>query len=364
MQPHDATPLARRLRNLRLRTWPDVGITQAQIAQALGVSVPAVSSWESETNPKIPPIERLIAYATLFATRRSFDGVRWQVPDDATLTDEERTARDLLRHELLALRDRAMGESDDGGAGGPSTSDAAFSPWRFRNERITMVCAPMPAKYLHPGYTDPDDPNYIETYRYADLDALLELYGYLRALNPESRITMRTPDSVEPHEYTNHLILLGGVDWNELTRELLKRLDVPVTQATRETDESVGFFEVTEGTETVTFRPVMYEAPDRTDTKVLLVEDVAHFFRGPNPFNRRRTVTLCNGMYGRGVLGAVRALTDPTFRQRNADYLATRFSGSDQYSILSRVPVVSGKVLTPDWTVPHTRLHEWPEAGA
>jgi hypothetical protein len=69
-------------------------------------------------------------------------------------------------------------------------------------------------------------------------------------------------------------------------------------------------------------------------------------------------------MYGRGVVGAVRALTDPSFRQRNAEYLASRFPQDGPYSILSRVPVVNGKVLTPDWTVADTRLHEWPETGA
>jgi len=72
-----------------------------------------------------------------------------------------------------------------------------------------------------------------------------------------------------------------------------------------------------------------------------------------------RTVTICNGMYSSGSYGAVRALTDARFRDRNAAYLQDRFAGSESFCILSRVLVESGPALTPDWTVPENRLFEW-----
>ena len=85
----DADPrllLARRLRALREEQWPDLKITQLQLGQALGgakpLSVPLISSWESQTNPKIPPYSRLEGYAQLFATRRSF-GSGTPSPDQA-----------------------------------------------------------------------------------------------------------------------------------------------------------------------------------------------------------------------------------------------------------------------------------------
>jgi hypothetical protein len=68
-------------------------------------------------------------------------------------------------------------------------------------------------------------------------------------------------------------------------------------------------------------------------------------------------------MYGRGTLGAVRALTDIRFRDRNSAYLRERFGAAESFSIISRVPVVAGMGLTPDWTVADNRLHEWPEAA-
>ena len=65
------------------------------------------------------------------------------------------------------------------------------------------------------------------------------------------------------------------------------------------------------------------------------------------------------GCTGRGTYGAVRALTDERFRDRNTEYLRDTFGESDAFCILSRVTVENGMALTPDWTMPETRLFEW-----
>ena len=182
----DADPrllLARRLRALRDDQWPDLKITQLQLGQALGgakpLSVPLISSWESQTNPKIPPYSRLEGYAQLFATRRSFDsGTPCLIkPDD--MEAAERQAMAELRQELGQLRTAAMraagGFATRAGSGLPAAvriwpratsgpgpaavaldlveaarmDEAAASlntgPWRFRDGKtITLVCAQLP----------------------------------------------------------------------------------------------------------------------------------------------------------------------------------------------------------------------------
>jgi hypothetical protein len=90
-----------------------------------------------------------------------------------------------------------------------------------------------------------------------------------------------------------------------------------------------------------------------------LREDVALFARAVNPFNRKRFVTICNGMYGRGTYGAVRVLTDERFRDRNREYIQAQFADSEAFCILTRVTVENRVTLTPDWTLPETRLFEW-----
>src|SRR5689334_20996947 len=98
--------LAQRLRSLRTSSWPDTKVTQPQLARALQVSVALISSWESATQPKVPPVSRLEAYATLFCTPRSFQQGELRLLD--RLNPDERATQELLRKELLVLRRAAL----------------------------------------------------------------------------------------------------------------------------------------------------------------------------------------------------------------------------------------------------------------
>jgi transcriptional regulator with XRE-family HTH domain len=357
--------LARRLRTLRLEEWSGVTVTQPQLAKALGVSVPSVSSWESPHNPQPPPKARLVDYARFFATTRSLNGGRPKLVGDDELTADERGRREEREDMLLALRaevdERPVSESASRFAP-PLSESVATGPLHFTDARpVTIVCASLPRDRLERmPYTDPREPDYTELYTYTDLDALVELHGHVRAANPNIPVRIRSVTGLKRDDYTTHLILLGGVDWNALTRDLLRELAVPVAQETREDDLDGGSFEVIDGELRRSFRPQLHDVGGRKE----LVEDVAHIFRVRNPYNWRRTVTIFNGMFGRGTYGAVRALTDASFRDRNAEYLDQRFPDGETFSILARVRIRGGEVLTPDLTVAETRLHEWPEAGA
>jgi transcriptional regulator with XRE-family HTH domain len=336
--------LARRLRSLR----DGLNITQAQLAAALGASMPLISSWESAK--AVPPEKRLETYATFFATKRSIAKLPPHVPSLSHFTEQERTRREELLRELITLRQAALGIED--------AKVLAASLWHFPSDQnVTIVGSELPEELRQSvPYTDPDSPDHVEMYRYADLDVLFELYGHLRSVNPASRVTIRTASELTYDDYTTHLILLGGVDWNMVTAELQQRVELPVRQEGRDQESEVGGFEVIERSERHVFHPVLRQV----EGKDVLVEDVAHFYRGPSPFNAKRTVTICNGQYQRGTFGAVRALTDPRFRDRNEEYVRSRFSGAKSFSLLFRVLVVNGKVVTPDWTQSDVRLHEWP----
>jgi transcriptional regulator with XRE-family HTH domain len=343
--------LARRLRSLREETWPGMKVTQAQLASALGTSVPLISSWESLKDPRLPPVTRLEAHATFFATKRSVSKLPIHLPSLSHFTPQERARRDELLAELTGLRQAAI-------SGKMPTTASLASLWRFPpDENVTIVSSELPDYYLRQSapHTDPDSPDHVEMYRYADLDALFELHGHIRAVNPTGRVTIRTASELTYDDYTTHLVLLGGVDWNAVTADILQRVELPIRQESREEGAEVGAF-VTEQNERRAFHPKLREV----EGKNVLVEDVAHFYRGPSPFNAKRTVTICNGQYQRGTFGAVRALTDPRFRDRNEEYARSRFYGEASFSLLFRVLVVNGKVVTPDWTQTDVRLHEHP----
>jgi hypothetical protein len=203
-------------------------------------------------------------------------------------------------------------------------------------------------------YTNINDPDYIELLTYSELDALFELHGHLRAANPANLVKMGLADKLVRDDYTSHLISLGGIDWNTLTSSALEKLQLPVRQVADWGTEGGQYFEAEEA-EAMRYRPVLGVVGDQR----VLQEDVALFARAVNPFNHERTITICNGMYGRGTYGAVRALTDLRFRGRNAEHLRSRFGKATSYCVLTRVPVVNGATITPDWTIDHYRLFEW-----
>ncbi len=355
--------LAARLKDLREQHWPEFRITQPQLARALGgLSVPLISSWESATNPRIPPVHRLEAYARLFATRRSFEGDAPRLIDRATLTDTERRALNELTSELMRLRGRAMEAASTDMPGGRSLSESIGSSlWSFDDGgTVTAVCAKLPQQMLDKiPYTDVNVPDFIELLTYSDLDALFELYGHLRAANPGSHVYRRIADELKHDDIQTHLAVLGGVDWNSLTKTIMERLRLPVRQVADWESEGGQYFEVETDGATERYRPVLRTSGGQT----VLEEDVALFVRSANPFNRARTVTICLGMYGRGTYGAVRALTDAEFRDRNVDYLSSRFDGCVSYCVLTRVQIVNGATLTPDWSSGEHTLFEWPPAA-
>jgi hypothetical protein len=361
--------LAQRLRDLREYHWPDRKIKQPHLAWALGdskpLSVPLISSWESQTNPRIPPLARLEGYATVFATPRSFDGAEPRRLSPEEMTDEERRAMTDLRQELLALRSNALrvGAADQEAVAVKPMSEVEKSLdsgfWRFGDgNTITIVCAQWPDRMLAEiPYTDIEDPDYIELLTYSELDALFELYGHLRAANPANQVNLRIAGRLAADDYTSHLVSLGGVDWNTITSTAMRKLPLPVQQVADWDTPGGQYFQVEENSETAKYKPELETAA--THPKGNLREDVALFARSVSPFNRERTVTICSGMYGRGTYGVVRALTDARFRDRNSDYLRSRFGDSDTYCILTRVPIVDGATLTPDWTTGDFTLFEW-----
>lgn len=341
-----AVELARRLKMLR----EGRGATQAQLAAVLGVKVPSVSSWE--TKAAVPPPERLAGYALYFATDQE-PGTDTGLPTLEELTPGQLREYEHLRTELLELRDATRRPPGSAETDAQAETDLLRFP---RGERIVIVCGQMRDATVERPYTNPDDPEYDEFYTFADPRALLELYGELRRVNPDNEIRYKKSErgTLRASDYFNHLMLIGGVDWNAGTDDLVRSLaELPVRQLRRRDEaDDVGSFIVGTG-----------KQARRVDSTLTadgrLAEDIVHFYRGPNPFNPSRTVTLFSGNYARGTLGAVMALTHPLFRDGNQRYARTRFGRFTEFSILMRAAVVRNDIVTPDWTVESRRVHEW-----
>lgn len=331
--------LARRLRSLRESSSSN--LTQGELGAALGQgkSVPAgtVSSWESLTLPKTPPAVRLTAYARFFCTPRSLEGKPHLVPE-GELTIEERDRFLELEAELLELADERR------------------TPRRFKFDSgpVVVICPTAPKELSGP-LADEEDPNFTKLHQYGDLDSLVELWGHLRAENPTLDVVHRIATEVVSDDISSHLILIGGVGWNKVTRRIQNAIsNIPVTQIEVDDLKTGEIFELDESLGGQRFYPEYQTWGEEIE----LIADVGYLVRRRSPYQMDRTLTICNGIHSRGVYGAVRALTDTRVREENERYLADRFPGGE-FAVLLRVPVVTGGTLSPDLRNPDTRLFEW-----
>jgi hypothetical protein len=347
-----AQRLARTLRDLRESHWPEASLTQAQLAKALSkdtrVAGATLSSWESATNPKLPPESRMRSYALFFCSERSMEGEPHLLAE-RDLTEAEKVTFSELETELLELYKSVR---EPTGRRPPVPGIETYT-WEFHDGPVTIVCPEAPAETRGPLAAE-SDPNFTKMYQYADLDALIELYGHLRANNPELGIFFRLPSEVSADDLSGHLVLLGGSGWNNVARRLLATLrQMPIAQVTVDDLETGEIFRTSEPDERL-----YYPEWEEIDGSRELAEDVALLARVRNPYNSNRTLTICNGIHSRGVLGAVRCLTDARVRDINETYLAERFPEGD-FAVLMRVPVLQGEAISPDLGNPETRLYEW-----
>lgn len=346
--PGNAVRLAQRLRELR-ESRP--GLTQNLLATALStenkVAAATLSSYESVNSPKAPTPARLEAYARFFALAGSFDGrtsVHLPTTQELETDPEALLAYNRLHSELLELL-----EGDEQAEEVPAQRVLLD----YDDGDIVIICPDAPDDSRGPLASD-DSPNYTLLHQFADTDALIEVFGHIRALNPERKVFYRTSDSVSRSEIQNHLVLLGGIGWSRTTRRVLSLIDMPVAQVDHPdlaTGEVFRLDKSVDPQERVFF-PV---ADEKTGE---LTEDVALIARVENPFNTNRTLTILNGVHSRGVLGAALAVTDETIRAGNEEYLAERFPVGG-FALLMRVPVIQGKVIAPDFKNGRARLFEW-----
>ncbi|MGH3789036.1 MAG: XRE family transcriptional regulator [Pseudonocardiaceae bacterium] len=347
-----ASELARRLRSLRLHHW-DEAVKQPDLGKVLGVGTSSVSSWENVDAPKVPPEVRLRGYAMFFASRRSLDSDPPRLLREDELTDDERAERDRILRDLTSLRTAAVGEI------GPSAVNVPRSPWHFPDGGpVRIICGTL-SESNRPAFASTANHNYMALSGYADLDALVELFGHIRAENPASDVRFETTNSFKSDDLKAHLVLLGGMARMQGEGRILSLGETPVRQVEDDRRQLDGeIFEVAGSEPPRRFGPRL--AGDNPRGEV--VEDVGLLLRTPNPHYSTRTLTICSGVFTRGVYGAVRCLTDRDLRGENAEYLRGRFADAPTFALLMRVQVADHTVPTPDLRVDKNRLYEFPPA--
>jgi transcriptional regulator with XRE-family HTH domain len=346
-------------------------VTQKQLADALGVSSPLISSWE--TGAVVPPESRLRQYARYFAGAASIG--TGNLPSESALDDAETRLYRRLIEELDELRSGRVREA----APGPGTGALGGRFFHFPDGRPVVIVTTIQSETLGKlDWASPAHPNYIRSLGNADTDATIEVFGHIRAENPTSYVRWVLYADLTNEMITGgHLVLLGGgnpqpggkLDW------LLRRLELPVVSMLPaggdEEYDSVFVVRTDQdgnpsyrGTREETHQPVFLRGedggsrflsdPDDQGRRFPQLEyDLACLARLENPLNGA-SVTICNGIFSRGTYGALRAFTDDTLRDQNEQYVYRQFDDPDHpgqlrpFWMLIYVPVMLADTITPD----------------
>ncbi len=339
--------LAKRLRALREHEYGR--LTQEQLASVFGSRNSTVSSWEKAGPDRLPPPERLAAYARLFCTSKSFASGNPRLLSDDELTEQERQTEAELYAELLALREQA--QISDAVAPGAEESS---SIWRFPDgAAVTIVCSDAP-KHDRPPYANPDNLNYTRFARYADLDALISVHGQIKAHNPKSDVQIMTVDEFRAEDSERHVVIIGGKAADDpATRLLCSKLLLPKAEEEQYKIErktwNSHIFRLER--ENQTFRALF--------DKDALIKDIGVFARGNHPVGQDLTVTVCNGITSRGVHGAAlcfidsrRSPNESQRRVRNEQYVKEQLGAASTYCIFMNIQVLRGDAVAPDLSRP------------
>jgi transcriptional regulator with XRE-family HTH domain len=345
-----ARRLAERLRALREREH----LTQKQLARVLGgaetISIATISLWEKPGSDRLPPAQRLAAYARLFCTSRSFESGRLRLLSSGELTEQERERESELYDELISLRERAQVTNVVGaGKGQRSTL------WHFVDPiAVSIVCSdavdpPMYAKASHL--------NYSRSARYADLDALITVFGQVKADNPARMVRILPIERLVQDFALNHVILIGGAA-SDTARLFAQDIPLPVPEEITDTEPVTHLFRCSVGAETREFKSLR-------DAEGNLLQDVGLIARAPHPIIPGGTVTLLSGITSRGVHGAALCFIDSHVRDTNERYLESTFGNVESFCILMNIPVQNDVALPSNLWRENTRLYEWSaETGA
>jgi len=347
-----ARMLSERLRELREREFRP--LTQKQLAKAIGgsesLSISTVSLWEKPGSDRLPPPERLATYARLFCTERSFSSGAPRLLRDEELNEQERARETELYEELLDLRERAL--STDIAASsrpvGRPLVEQHRSLWRFPDgNAISIVCSDAP-RDDRPSYADQSHLNYSRYARHADLDALIEIYGQVKADNPSSWIRVLPPSSLERDFALNHLVIIGGAAVDDVAPWFTQGVTLPTSHEAG--DSHIFTYEVDGEAR---------EFGSTRDGDGVLTYDIGFIARAPHKGVPGRIVIVLGGITSRGVHGAALAFTDPHVSDGNLQYLMDTFGDAEAFCILVRIPVRNDEALPPNLQDDDVRLYEW-----
>ena len=174
--------------------------------------------------------------------------------------------------------------------------------WRFgHSDTVYIVC---------PELTEPDkrqnpeDNEFLYLGKYGDIDSLLVLYSSLSKLFPSIDIrycTGREFKNLPGNPYSENLILLGGPDYNEVTKYYLDKTDLIPYKFVETAEEDIGI-------QHPHTKEIFLSNFDKNENLNSVI-DHGFFVKASNPANPSKKIIMVNGIHTYGVYGAAKCFS-------------------------------------------------------
>ncbi len=250
-------------------------------------------------------------------------------------TKETLTAKlayEIYRRTQEIIRERAVQQAKSTAENEDQDILRAF--WGLEGEHsIYLVCPEIPQESRIVD-TSLVMRHYVRLMKFADLDTLFYLEGFMSRYFPDIRVYECTCNNVPPEAYEENFISIGGIAWNKVTAELIQRISLPFVQR----DGGAGKDDPIEDIRTKTqYLPTV-------GTDGAMQEDIGFFVKVPNPANKKRSLFIINGIRTHGVLGAAKCFAGDAQSVDNCSYILKPMGKDPQFVALLRVPVINNFV--------------------
>jgi hypothetical protein len=239
-------------------------------------------------------------------------------------------------------RVRAAHECLSSNAGKARITKSLRAIWNLeqskRSSVIAIICSD-----TRKGPRPPKSSDYSYCTSFGDIDSLIEVLVHLARLFPTTVASKYPASAVSSEQKRLPLTIIGGPIGEEgrggniTTQFINSRLPRQLHYAF-------------EGTPRMQFGDRDWKTEyDPTDPAVdqAVVRDAGMIIRCPNPWNARHRTLVFQGTHTYGVLGAVRALTDPAVAHINADRIVQTLGLDPCFCMPITVAVDAGCVLPP-----------------
>jgi len=216
------------------------------------------------------------------------------------------------------------------------------SLWGFsEHDAVLIVCSELdePEKRQHP------EPNeYIYLSKYGDVDSLLEVLVTMHRLYPRLDVKFRSANEVRavPEEYTGNIILVGGPDYNTITRLFEEYSPFEYVRGGREEDILIR----RKGEDAVLVPRLSTEAGESR------IVDYGFYVKQRNPYNPAKRLIMLGGAHTYGVFGAAKAFSfwgglKDEVAHLNCKSVVDSLGHDPNFAALFEVHAIDSTVITP-----------------